>query len=182
MTFKGSVRSGGNVHALELMNAAENTFVQCGGHAAAGGFTVRDDAIFFLEDKLVEAYARLEANQADEDISQYADAIITPEEATESFLKKIERLAPFGMQNSKPVFLLRDVVVREISRFGKGQEHLKLKITSREGNNKIDAVTFFVKGNIARAAEKFNRMVQQRFSRTSSAIHLVTEIQFACGF
>ena len=58
------------------------------------------------------------------------------------------------MQNSKPVFLLREVVVREISRFGKGKEHLKLKITSRDKNNNIDAVTFFVKGDIARVIGK----------------------------
>ncbi len=151
-TFKGSVRSG-SVHALELMQAAEKTFVEFGGHSAAGGFTVRDDAIFFLEDKLVEAYERLPKKEEVDDISNYADAVITPEEANESFLKKIEKLSPFGMQNAKPVFLLREIVVREISRFGKGKEHLKLKISSRDKNNKIDAVTFFVKGNIARTIE-----------------------------
>ena len=95
MTYKGSVRSG-SVHALDLMNAAEETFVEFGGHAAAGGFTVRDDAIFFLEDKLVEAYARLKTKEVVDDISKYADAIITPEEANELFLKKIERLPPLG--------------------------------------------------------------------------------------
>ncbi len=59
--IKGSVRSG-RVHALELMNATVDTFSQFGGHAASGGFTVRDDAVFFLEDKLVEAFARIEQN------------------------------------------------------------------------------------------------------------------------
>jgi single-stranded-DNA-specific exonuclease len=152
MTYKGSVRSG-NVHVLELMQAAENTFVEFGGHAAAGGFTVRDDAIFFLEDKLIEAYARLDKKEILDDISKNADALLTPEEANESFLKKIERLSPFGIQNPKPVFLLREVIVREISRFGKGHEHLKLKITSVDRNDTIDAVTFFAKGNIARVAE-----------------------------
>jgi hypothetical protein len=44
--------------------------------------------------------------------------------------------------------------VREISRFGKAKEHLKLKIGSSEKNNTIDAVTFFVKGDMARVAEK----------------------------
>jgi single-stranded-DNA-specific exonuclease len=155
MTYKGSVRSGA-VHALELMQAAENTFVEFGGHAKAGGFTVRDDAIFFLEDKLVEAYARLDKKETADDLSKNADAILAPNEATESFLKKIERLGPFGIQNPKPVFLLRDVVVREISHFGKGKEHLKLKIGLRDGNAAIDAVTFFAKGDIARVTEKMH--------------------------
>lgn len=152
MSIKGSVRSGGGIHALELMRAAEETFVEFGGHRAAGGFTVRDDAIFFLEDRLVEAYSRLEKKETGDDLSKHADAVITAEEATESFLKKIERLSPFGIQNPKPIFLLREVVVREISRFGKGQEHLKLKISSDTNNNQIDAVTFFAKGTLARSA------------------------------
>ena len=154
LTLKGSVRSGGNVHALELMRAAEETFVQVGGHAKAGGFTVRDDAIFFLEDRLVDAYARMTANSiSDDELLMRADAEIAPEEITATFLLKIEKLAPFGMQNPKPIFLLREIIVREISRFGKGQEHLKLKISSPNGNNNIDAVTFFAKGVIARTTE-----------------------------
>ena len=150
-SIKGSVRSGGGTHALELMRAAEKTFVECGGHAAAGGFTVRDDAIFFLEDRLVDAYARLGKKEEEDDLSQYVDAVITVEEAIESFLKKTERLSPFGIQNSKPVFLLREAVVSEISHFGKGEEHLKLKIGSPYGNTAIDAVTFFIKGSLARS-------------------------------
>jgi single-stranded-DNA-specific exonuclease len=149
-SIKGSMRSGGSVHALELMRAAEDTFVEFGGHSKAGGFTVRDDAIFFLEDKLVEAYARLETRAVDDDLSKHADAVITVGEATESFLKKVELLSPFGMQNPKPVFLVREVLVREISRFGKGQEHLKLKISTDEERGSIDAVTFFAKGALAR--------------------------------
>ncbi|MDP2651805.1 MAG: single-stranded-DNA-specific exonuclease RecJ [bacterium] len=153
--LKGSVRSGSRVHALELMRAAENIFIEFGGHAAAGGFTVRDDAVFFLEDKLVAAYERItaESEPADE-LTTLADAAIVPEEVSGAFLAKTEKLAPFGIQNPKPLFLVREVVVREISRFGKGQEHLKLKFSSVEEPHKTtDAVTFFVKGALARTVE-----------------------------
>jgi len=153
-SIKGSVRSGGGVHALELMQATEKTFVECGGHAAAGGFTVRDDAIFFLEDKLVEAYARLnEKNELVDSLEMHADAEVQPEELHTAFLTKIEKLAPFGQQNPKPVFLLRKIIVQNISHFGKSEEHLKLKISSEEKpNQSIDAVSFFAKGTLARAA------------------------------
>ena len=155
MSLKGSFRSGGGARMMELLNATENTFAQFGGHAAAGGFTLIDTEVFFLEDRLVEAYARLtaDAEQIDTLVAR-ADAVITPEEATHSFLQKIERLAPFGQGNQKPVFLLRDVSLREISRFGKAEEHLKLKIAVDESDSSIDAVTFFVKGAIARTAER----------------------------
>ena len=152
MSLKGSVRSGGAVHALELMRATENTFIEFGGHANAGGFTVRDTEVFFLEDRLIAAHAKLQSGKTiADDLALHADAVITPEEATDDPLKKVECLAPFGQGNPKPVFLLRDIVVRDVSRFGKGEEHLKLKINSVDGNGRsVDAVTFFVKGATAR--------------------------------
>ncbi|MGD0328723.1 MAG: single-stranded-DNA-specific exonuclease RecJ [Minisyncoccia bacterium] len=150
-SIKGSVRSGGSVHALELMRATEKTFVEFGGHSKAGGFTVRDDAIFFLEDRLVEAYTRIGTDAADT-LEMHADAEVAPKELHPSFLTKMEKLAPFGVQNPKPIFLLRGIVVREISHFGKGQEHVKLKIgSSDEREQAIDAVAFFAKGTLARS-------------------------------
>jgi single-stranded-DNA-specific exonuclease len=153
MSLKGSFRSGGATQVMELLRATENTFTQFGGHAAAGGFTLRDTEVFFLEDRLVEARTKLlEGKTVGDDLAMRADAAVAPEEATNAFLKKVERLAPFGMENPKPTFLLRDISVREISRFGKGEEHLKLKIAVADGNESIDAVTFFAKGSVARAA------------------------------
>lgn len=166
-SIKGSVRSGGGVHALELMRAAEDIFVEFGGHAAAGGFTVKNDAIFFFEDRLVEAYTRLEPRMSGDDFSRHADAVLTPEEATESFLKRIERLAPFGMQNPKPVFLMREISVQGVSRFGKSEEHLKLSIGSPDGTRTLDAVTFFAKGALARTTAALTQG-----SRASILVHL----------
>lgn len=156
--LKGSFRSGGFAQMMELLRATENTFAEFGGHAEAGGFTVFDTEIFFLEERLRAAYARLTENAEPVDaLVARADAALTPEEVTLPFLAQVERLSPFGIQNPKPVFLLRDVTVGEISRFGKGEEHLKLKIVSHEGNRSVDAVTFFVKGAVARTADSLTR-------------------------
>jgi single-stranded-DNA-specific exonuclease len=157
LSLKGSFRSGGFAQIMELLRATENTFAQFGGHAAAGGFTVLDTEVFFLEDRLVAAHARITAeSEPIDELIRRADAAITPEEATNSFLVKVERLAPFGMANPKPVFLLRDVALREISRFGKAEEHLKIKIDVDEGRKNIDAVIFFAKGALARTADKLS--------------------------
>ncbi len=177
MRFKGSVRSGGSTHVLELIRATPDTFTEFGGHAGAGGFTVRDEAIFFLEDRLVDAHARLAIPETVNALMKHADATITPEEATDIFLKRIEKLAPFGVQNLKPVFLLRAVLVQEISRFGKSEEHLKLKIHSSNEPGSIDAVAFFAKGAVARTVHALDRdsrvnilvhIERDTFSRSSS--------------
>jgi len=157
MSLKGSFRSGGSLQIMELLRTTENMFAQFGGHAAAGGFTLIDTEVFFLEDRLNEAHAKLVSEKIEDDFSQHADAVIVPEEMALSFLKKVEKLAPFGMNNPKPVFMLREVSVREISRFGKGGEHLKIKIDVSGRNESIDAVTFFVKGALARTASSLSR-------------------------
>ena len=114
---------------------------------------MRDDAVFFLEDRLVEAHARLATPTAGDVLVGRADALITPEEATGAFLKKIERMAPFGIQNPKPLFLMQSVVVQSLSHFGKSEEHLKLTIGSSDQRHaSIDAVAFFAKGALARRA------------------------------
>ena len=160
MSLKGSFRSGGFTQVMELIRMTENMFEEFGGHSAAGGFTLIDTEVFFLEDRLVEAHAylrrqaKLASEKIEDDISQHADAVLTPEEINKSYLLKIEKLAPFGISNPKPVFLLRDAPVREISYFGKAQEHLKIKIDVRDGDETVDAVIFFVKGPIARAAAR----------------------------
>lgn len=151
MSIKGSMRSGSNVHALELMGATKDTFVEFGGHAAAGGFTVIDTAVFHLEDRLVEAHAIVTTNTSTtDDLSEHADAVMTPDDVNMKFLAHVEKLAPFGMRNPKPIFLLRDVAVREVTEFGKGKEHLKLKIVSGESGRAVDAITFFAKGALAK--------------------------------
>lgn len=168
MRLKGSVRSGGSTHIMELMRAAEHAFVEFGGHAAAGGFTVQDTEVFFLEDRLVEAHEHMRPEKS-EDLALLADADIIPEDVTHALLSKIERLSPFGVQNPKPVFLMREVVVRDISRFGKGAEHLKLQIFSADGTGRtIDAVSFFAKGSVARIAAAIT---------TGDRVHLLAHIE-----
>ncbi len=154
MSCKGSVRSGGGVHALALMQAAEDTFVAFGGHAASGGFTVREDAIFTLEDRLVEAAERLARGEVVEPSAALAaDAEVPLGAVGLPMLRALERFAPFGRGNPKPVFLMREARVARATRFGKADEHVKITFLADESGRTIDAVMFFAKGELVRRAE-----------------------------
>lgn len=146
---KGSVRSGGSVHVLELMSAARGAFTDFGGHAASGGFTLAEDGVFSLEEALIEAADNLEGAPRAEETR--ADALLAPEEATRPFFASLEKLAPFGVGNPKPSFVFRDARITEAARFGKGSEHVKLSI-AREGEP-LAAVAFFAKGALAQNAD-----------------------------
>lgn len=145
--IKGSCRAGRKeVHAVKLMTLAQDVFVEFGGHAQAGGFSVQEDKVFFLEEKLCEAYELLPKGDDAEALS--ADLELSPEEITPNLLSKLSRLSPFGMGNPKPVVLLRDVEVLETVRFGKSEEHLKIRI-ARDFGNPLEAVSFYAKRNTA---------------------------------
>lgn len=150
MVLKGSVRSGGGVHALALMEAARSAFIEFGGHAASGGFSVAADAIFSLEDCLVDALSTLEKKASARDLSSRADAELSPEEAGLPFLASLEKLAPFGVGNPKPLFLMREVAIEKAARFGKGAEHVKLSI-ARAGEP-LQAISFFARGELGKGA------------------------------
>jgi hypothetical protein len=52
---------------------------------------------------------------------------------TTTLLAHLERLAPFGIENPKPLFLFTEVSVRAISPFGKNGEHVKVRVFDSEG-------------------------------------------------
>jgi single-stranded-DNA-specific exonuclease len=150
--LKGSVRSGGFSHALELMQAADDVFVTYGGHAASGGFTVKDDKIFVLEESLARAEDARET-KAEVESAPRADARLALADVSPRTLRSLEQLAPFGMENPRPLFLFDEAYAREVSRFGKGNEHLKIILTDKDGRNPTEAISFFARGKLARLCE-----------------------------
>ncbi|KND51287.1 MAG: single-stranded-DNA-specific exonuclease RecJ [Parcubacteria bacterium C7867-001] len=154
MKVKGSCRSGGGAHVVELMQAAGDTFLEFGGHAKSGGFSLAEDAVFSFEENLCRAYETLSFAD-DGNRFALADQELTPEEATPELLQKVNRLAPYGMGNEKPVFLFRNVSLVKVEWFGKANEHLKLKIARGLSfdNGPIDAIAFYAKRELGKVCE-----------------------------
>ncbi|MGH7174874.1 MAG: DHHA1 domain-containing protein, partial [Minisyncoccia bacterium] len=150
-SLKGSCRAGDNTHVMNLMAAAKGAFVEFGGHAYSAGFTVRDEEVFYLEDRLVEAREKVAQTTADP--LQEADADISALQADNRLLAKLERLAPYGEGNEKPLFRLRDCAIKNAERFGKGKEHFKVKIERDEFERPLEGVAFFAKGSLAKHAD-----------------------------
>ena len=57
-------------------------------------------------------------------------------ELTLETLKSFERLSPFGMDNKKPVFLVRNFKVEGARSMGAGNTHLKLKISQEDATSR----------------------------------------------
>jgi len=144
-SIKGSCRSDGSVSVVELMTATRESFIDFGGHELAGGFTVQSEKIHFLEEALSASFAKVKRDPSTSsgqekgyDIEANLGAV------NKKNWNEIEKLAPFGYSNPKPIFFFPGVNVENLKKFGKNGsgEHLEV-IFSDTNRNKSAAVSFF---------------------------------------
>src|SRR3989338_1301741 len=153
--IKGSCRSDGSVSVVELMTETRESFLEFGGHELAGGFTVEPEKVHFLEETLSQNFAKITPSilQHTQDTSPYVgrgqvgvnfDIKFTLADVNMKNWREIEKLAPFGLANPKPVFLFENVNIENIKKFGKNGSGEHLEITfSDSSDKKVKAVSFF---------------------------------------
>lgn len=149
-SIKGSCRSDGSLNLVELMNNVNDGIIfQYGGHEMAGGFEVTDEGVFDLEKALLEAYQKTKMTDGFIGSQIIVDKKISIDEIDRKLFDELNKLAPFGVGNEKPVFLIEGAEIAEVSFFGKENNHLKILFrqnnTSSNGGRKISAIKFFVK-------------------------------------
>ncbi|MDD4080711.1 MAG: single-stranded-DNA-specific exonuclease RecJ [Eubacteriales bacterium] len=141
----GSGRSAGDIDLFSALSACAPLMKRFGGHKMAAGMT--------LEAKNLPAF-REAFDQAVRE--QLGDGDLIPETAydfplglemvTVENARLLSRLAPFGIGNPAPVFLLEDVPLRSARAVGSSGAHLKLSLG--EGAAFRDAIAFS-KGHLA---------------------------------
>lgn len=142
---KGSARSPEAVDIFQALKDHQDLFIAFGGHAGAAGMTLEVDKLDQLADTLATF---IEENKLD--LSQKSALVIDEEldleELTLDTLKSFDKLAPYGMDNKKPVFYVKDFQVESARTMGQNNAHLKLRIS--KGAAGFDVVAFG-KGNLA---------------------------------
>lgn len=141
--LKGSCRSVEGVSTLELLNDVSDLFHAHGGHDQAGGFVVQSEHVDFLQERLSAAYEKCISETCDQVV--FLDAEITIPEINYSLFNQVQKLSPFGIGNEEPKFLVKNVLISDVQKFGKNKEHIKL-ICENDGK-KIEAISFFSNEN-----------------------------------
>lgn len=146
-TIKGSCRSEGATHVFELMQSVpKGSFAEFGGHKYSGGFSVANDAIHYLEQRLNEAAGATGPDKPDKPEPEPIDVEVDLDGVNYKLFDDIARLAPFGMGNPKPLFLLKQVAPASVRKFGKANEHIEI-VFNKSGGQKVSAISFFGAGN-----------------------------------
>ena len=128
----GSVRApdGYNVH--DALAAASEHLVRFGGHAAAGGFTVKPGAFEAFRAAFTTACAKQRKEHALDADARDFDGWLEPGDLTPGLYADLRRLEPFGEGNPEPVFGLRGVTLREVRVMGVEGRHLSLAFVNRD--------------------------------------------------
>ena len=142
---KGSARSIEALDIFEALDPHRNLFVAFGGHAGAAGMTLEADNLDALSE-ILESYVLSQCLDATTKNNLSLDEELDLEALTIDVVKNFERLAPFGMDNQKPVFYIRNFQIESARAMGASNAHLKLKISRGTSNFEVVA---FGKGSLA---------------------------------
>lgn len=125
---RGSARSIAGFSIIDALTESGELFEKFGGHARAAGFSIRNDRIAELEQRLL---AIAERDLHDELLVSrlHYDADIALSAIHPDFVDQLALLEPFGEANPVPVWVAHRVRIVDAKTIGREQQHLKLRVT-----------------------------------------------------
>jgi len=141
---KGSCRSYGGINLFTVLEGCQDILEAFGGHELAAGFTVKQENILALAQR-IRAQVALQADRVHEPELEIDALLDDPAVLDLRGVELLERLEPYGTGNPRPVLALYGMQVMSRSLVGNGR-HLKLKLSKQ--NVTLDAIFFSAAGRM----------------------------------
>lgn len=127
---KGSGRSIETYSMFEEMSKCRDLFLKYGGHPMAAGLSLPEEHVEEFRRRINE-----ECRLTEEELTEVIriDIALPFSCVSETMVKELNLLEPFGNGNSKPVFAARNVRVLEYRIMGKNQNALRMKLQDESG-------------------------------------------------
>jgi single-stranded-DNA-specific exonuclease len=123
---QGSGRSIAAFHLLDALESMRELFTKFGGHAHAAGLTLPESSLDAFRERLCGwAAERLTAEDMRPTVE--VDAVVELPEINDALWAALERIAPFGMGNRRPLFAARGVQLAGPPQVWK-EKHLKIAV------------------------------------------------------
>ena len=125
----GSARAPEGFNVRDAFVACDEVLERYGGHAAAGGFSVKEGRIDDFRRMLCDYCARvLPARPVSAERKDEPDLWVEPGDLTLELAEELRRLEPFGEGNREPVFGLRGVLFDDVKPLGMDGKHLAVTL------------------------------------------------------
>ncbi|MEQ1828270.1 MAG: single-stranded-DNA-specific exonuclease RecJ [Pirellula sp.] len=120
----GSARSQGIIDLHATLEKCNEHLVSCGGHAAAAGMRIEENKIAAFRDAFCELVSTSLRGQKPEPKLD-VDAEATFKQLNLNTVSTIEKLAPFGASNPRPILVASNVELSEPAKaMGAGERHM----------------------------------------------------------
>lgn len=144
----GSVRAPDGYNVRDAFVAAAETLERYGGHAAAGGFSVKEGQIDRFRALFCAACAaQAPARGLTTASSDPADLWLGPSEITLELARWVEKMEPFGEGNREPVFGLKGVTLASVAPLGSDGRHLSVTFRTRN----VPRAVWWCRGDLVEA-------------------------------
>lgn len=127
---KGSGRSIEEYHMFEALQACEDILIKFGGHAMAAGFSLKKEDVEVFASRLNENCTLEESSFIPK---VRIDVAMPISYVTEELIQQLDKLAPFGKGNEKPLFAQKDLNVLSAKIMGKDRTVVKVMLESNDG-------------------------------------------------
>ena len=133
---KGSGRSTRDIHLYDALQGCSDCLNGFGGHAAAAGLSIDVDAIETFTAAFENAVARQQTEPGVSFIEYDGEVFLA--DLTVGSVSEFARLAPFGMGNPSPQFVVRNVNILGLKTVG--EKHLKF--SARQDAYSVQCIAF----------------------------------------
>lgn len=133
--LSGSARSVGTFDVHAAIESCSDLLVNYGGHPAAAGITMEPVHLDAFRKRFEEAVTS-SLRPEDEVPVQHIDLEISLDQITQRFYDSMNRMAPFGPKNRRPVFVSRHLWDTGNSRCVGDGSHLKLEVVQQGSREK----------------------------------------------
>ena len=142
-SLKGTGRSIDGVNLYDVLKRHEHLFEKFGGHAGACGFTMPAEYFDELRDGLLADMAELKAaNPEIFEKKRPFDLELQIDDMNIELAEELEKLAPFGSKNRKPLFCVKDADIYDVRYMGDIGQHVRFKAAQLGGEQGVTCVLF----------------------------------------
>lgn len=136
---KGSARSIAGFNLYQALSACEEHLIAYGGHQMAAGMTLEIEKVEILQKQL--SHLAVETLQPEDWIpTSRVDDELTLDEIDIPFIQQLDELAPYGMGNPVPQFIIKGAQIGRKAVIGVHKDTLKLELRADE--YRLDAIGF----------------------------------------
>ncbi len=139
---KGSGRSIKGFSLMDALSACGDLLVEYGGHELAAGLSIERSKIDEFRKKINE-YASPILGECDTAFPIEIECVAKFSDLTDKGIDEVLNLEPFGLSNPQPVFVIRDVILKDIISLSQGK-HVRFRVCGTENgrNVSLNAVWF----------------------------------------